>query len=102
MTKNIDQLPYYDPISAGSTMKISDVWMAELSSLIQTLQGYLSAFGDFIPPVTTAERALIQSPVEGQMIYNTDATPGPPRSAAVQIWQVKAGVGAWRTFTTVP
>ena len=102
MANQIDQLPYYDPLVKLETQKMSEVWIASMSAFIETLNGYLSQFGMFIPIVTTAQRASILSPVEGQFIYNIDAIPGPPRSAELQVWQVKADVGAWRTITTVP
>lgn len=72
MANNIDQLNYYDPLIKGSDAKISEDWRANLSAFIQTLQGYLSQFGMFMPQVTTAQRNTIQSPVNGQLIYNTD------------------------------
>lgn len=102
MAQDLDQLNYYDPLVNGKNDKMSEAWIANLSAMIQTLQGYLSAFGMFIPQLTTDQRGTIQVPVEGQLIYNIDATVGPPRSAEIQVWQVKAGVGAWRTITTVP
>ena len=102
MANNIDQLNYYDPLIRGKEDKISQDWMSNLSAFIETLQGYLSQYGMFIPIVTTAQMATIQSPVEGQLIYNIDYTVGPPRTANILIWQVKTGVGAWRVFTTTP
>lgn len=101
MTNQIDQLPYYDPLLKNSNQKMSEVWIAQVTSLIDTLNGYLSEFGMFIPKLTTAQRDSIQSPVEGQLIYNTDAIPGPPVTAQLQVWQLKAGVAAWRVITTV-
>ncbi len=71
MANNIDQLNYYDPLIKGKTDKLSDVWMTNLSAFIQTLQGYLTQFGILVPQLTTAQRNSIQSPVNGQIIYNT-------------------------------
>lgn len=102
MANSIDQLNYYDDLIKKNSLKMSEEWISQLSSFIDVLNGYLTPFGILIPQLTTEQRNSIQSPVEGQMIYNTDATVGPPRSAEIQIWQVKAGVGAWRTVTTVP
>lgn len=103
MANSIDELNYYDPlINKKSPDKMSEVWIAQLSALIQTLNGYLTPFGMLVPVVTTAQKGSIQSPVEGQLIYNSDATVGPPRTGALQVWQVKAGAGAWRTITTTP
>lgn len=72
MANNLDQLNYYDPLIQGKRDKMSEVWIANFAALIQTLQGYLSQFGMFVPQVTTAQRGTIQSPVNGQIIYNTD------------------------------
>lgn len=103
MANSIDELNYYDPLlNTEAPTKMSESWIAQLSALIQTLNGYLTPYGMLVPVVPTADKTSILSPVEGQMIYNIDATVGPPRSAELQIWQVKAGVGAWRTVTTVP
>ncbi len=101
MANDLDQLNYYDPLLDGRRETMSDAWVSNVAALIQTLQGYLSQFGMFLPQVTTAQRNSIQSPVEGQIIYNTDAIPGPPVTAELQVWQVKAGVAAWRVITTV-
>lgn len=72
MTNQIDQLPYYDPLLKNDdTLKMSEVWIAEMSTFIETLNGYLSDFGIFAPQLTTDQRNTIQSPVNGQIIYNT-------------------------------
>jgi hypothetical protein len=102
MSNDFDTLPLYDPLIKPGTDKMSDVWVDSLSTLFQTLIGYLTSGGIFLPRLTTAQRDALDSPEEGQVIYNTDVIPGPPRTGAPQIWQVKADVGAWRTFTTIP
>jgi hypothetical protein len=102
MANSIDQFNYYDDLVNPNNKKMSQDWISQLSSFVDVLNGYLTPFGILIPQLTTSQRDSIQSPVEGQMIYNTDATIGPPRSAEIQVWQVKAGVGAWRAVTTVP
>lgn len=71
MANQIDQLPYYDPLVKANGVYMADVWIAALSSLIDTLNGYMSQFGFLAPQLTTAQRDLIQSPVNGQIIYNT-------------------------------
>jgi hypothetical protein len=72
MAQDIDDFPYYDPLIKSETIKMSDVWIASLSAFNQTLTGYLTSFGMFMPLLTTAERDTIQSPGNGQLIYNTD------------------------------
>ena len=71
MTNQIDQLPYYDPLLKSKNDKMGDVWIAAFSSFIDTLNGYLTSYGIFAPQLTTAQRNSIQSPVNGQIIYNT-------------------------------
>lgn len=71
MANGIDQLNYYDPLIRGRDDKMSDVWISNMSAFIETLQGYLSEFGMFMPQITTDQRDSIQAPVNGQLIYNT-------------------------------
>jgi len=89
MATDFDQFPYYDPLVKKENQKMSDVWTSSMSAFLQNLQLYLSSFGMFVPTITTAQRNTIQSPQNGQMIYNTD-------TQAPQIFQN----GAWKTFTT--
>lgn len=102
MSNDIDLPPINDPVTKRSKDFLSDTWHDYMGYLIDTLVSYLSQYGMFVPNITTAERDSIPEPQEGQMIYNTDATPGTPRTGELQVWQVKAGVGAWRTITTTP
>lgn len=95
MANSIDQLNYYDPLVKSDTLKMSEQWIAQLSSLIDTLNGYLTLFGIFAPQLTTTQRDSIQSPVLGQLIYNTTTN-------ELQVYQSKAGTAAWRAITTVP
>lgn len=93
MSVNIDRPPLYNPITkdAGSKMPkdpVSDEWSSWFSTFMETLQGYLTQFGMLIPVVTNAQRASIQSPVNGQMVYNSD-------TGTFQGFQA----GAWKTFT---
>lgn len=83
MTNQIDQFPYYDPLVVNSNAKMSEVWIAQLTSFIDTLNGYLSTFGVFMPILTTAQRDSIQSPIDGQLIYNTDLGTAQYRKAGV-------------------
>jgi hypothetical protein len=100
MSQDFDELPVYDPITSNGD-KFSGKWQDSLSTFWQTLVGYLTQFGIKIPRMTVAQRDSIKSPEEGQLIYTTNTTVGPPRTASLQIWQVKSDIGAWRTITTV-
>jgi hypothetical protein len=95
MANSIDQLNYYDDLVRSGSLKMSDEWISQLSSFIDVLVGYLQPYGILLPQLTTAQRSEIQSPVLGQMIYNTDTD-------EVQVWQIKAGTPLWRAVTTVP
>lgn len=98
MARDFDYFPVYDPILKGGTLNMSSLWMDFMATFVETLTGYLSQNGIFIPQLTTAQRNALISPVEGQMIYLTDAIAGPPRTAQLQIWLVTADVGAWVTI----
>lgn len=71
MAQDFNQFPIYDPLVKGSSAKMGDTWISAMTSFIQTLIEYLSQFGIFVPQITTDERNTIQSPVLGQIIYNT-------------------------------
>lgn len=94
MANDFDLFPLYDGLikkdqEGKFTDKMANVWSDSLASFLQNLIGYLSQYGIFVPQVTTVQRNTIQSPQEGQMIYNT-TIPAP------QIYQN----GSWKTFTT--
>jgi hypothetical protein len=98
MARNFDDFPTYDPIIKNE-IYLSSVWSDFMATFIDSLQGYLSQNGIFMPILTLAQRNMIQTPVEGQTIYVSDAnTPTLPRTAQLQIWQVVAGVGQWTTI----
>jgi hypothetical protein len=88
MARGFDDMPMYDPVVKEESLKLSDIWSGYFSSFIETLISYLSENGIFVPKLTTAERNLIQTPEEGQMIFNTTTATG-------QIYQG----GAWVNFS---
>jgi len=99
MAQDFDNFPLYDPLVKSDGISMSDLWVAFIATFTQNLTGYLSQNGVFIPNLTVADKALITTPVEGQMIYVSDAnTPTLPRTAELQIWQLVAGVGQWTTI----
>jgi len=89
MARDLDDPPVYDALIRRDSTYMSSVFQDWFATNYQTMIGYLSQYGIFIPKVTTAQRDSIQSPVIGQMIYNTTID-------APQVWQA----GAWKTFTT--
>jgi hypothetical protein len=95
MANSIDQLNYYDPLVKTHSTKMSEEWISQMSSFIDVLNGYLTPFGILTPQVTTEQRDSIQSPVLGQLIYNTSTN-------ELQVYQIKIGIAAWRAITTVP
>lgn len=89
-TASIDQLPYYDPLLKGKPDKMAETWIASLSYFIDTLNGYITPFG-FVPPnLTQTQINSIQSPSNGQLIYNLTAD-------APQFWQQSSGL--WKTIS---
>ena len=102
MSVDIDQPPIYDAIIKNKPDYLNDVWVSWFSTFVQTLIEYLSQNGIFVPRLTTSQRNQIQTPQEGQLIYTTDIIGPPTRTGGLQVWQVKANVGAWRTITTTP
>lgn len=95
MANSIDQLNYYDDLVKKNSLKMSEEWISQLSSLVDVLNGYMTPFGFLTPQLTTDQRDSIQSPILGQMIYNTTTN-------ELQVWQIKLGVAAWRAITTTP
>jgi hypothetical protein len=93
MATSIDKPPIYDPITKDPKTHLplnplSDQWISWFTTFWETMQAYLSQNGVFISTITTAQRGAIQSPVNGQMIYNSD-------TGTFQGYQA----GAWKTFT---
>lgn len=71
MSIDFDQFPLYDPITSKDGTYLSNVWVNALATFYQTLTGYLTQGGIFFPPLTTTERNALQSPANGQVIYNS-------------------------------
>lgn len=70
MSIDFDQFPINDPIIKQGG-QISNVWSRSMAVFFQTLISYLTSGGIFLPQLTTAQRDDLQSPTNGQMIYNT-------------------------------
>lgn len=72
MATDFDEFPLDDPILDASDKPIfSNIWRGSISTFFQSLIGYLSQNGIFVPKLTTDQRDAIQTPENGQMIYNT-------------------------------
>ena len=71
MANDFDQFPVYDDLIKDKTLKMSDIWVDFISTFFMNLIGYLTQNGILLPQVTTTQRDAIQSPQEGQIIYNT-------------------------------
>lgn len=71
MAVDFDNFPTYDPLVAPDGIRMSAVWVTAMATFVQTLTDYLSQNGMFVPPVTTAQRNTLLTPVPGQLIYNT-------------------------------
>lgn len=72
MARDFDNFPTYDPIIKDQVY-LSNIWSDFMATFVESLQGYLSQNGIFVPRLTTAQRDSLQNTVNGQLIYNTDA-----------------------------
>lgn len=88
MANDIDRPPLDDRLVKISG-DLSDVWRDWIATFYQTMIDFLTQNGIYPSHLTTDDRDKINSPGEGQMIYNITIK-------APQIYQN----GAWKTFTT--
>jgi hypothetical protein len=70
MANDFDLPPVYDPVTKLKPDYLSAVWSNYLATFVDTLKDYLSQYGVLLPEITTAQRDSIQSPRNGQTIYN--------------------------------
>lgn len=95
MARDFDNFPVYDPI-IREDIYLSSAWTDFIAAFVESLQGYLSEHGMFVPRITIPERDAIQEPQEGQLIYVADeTTAGVPPTSHLLIWQVVSGTGQW-------
>lgn len=71
MAADFDNFPTYDPLIKDESVYMSGIWSDFLATFMQTLQGYLSQNGIFVPRLTTAQRDALRNVMNGQLIYNT-------------------------------
>lgn len=70
MARDFDNFPTYDPVIKDE-IYLSNIWSDFMATFVETLTGYLSQNGIFVPRLTTAERDALQNVINGQLIYNT-------------------------------
>lgn len=71
MARDFDNFPTYDPVIRQGSVYLSSIWSDFMATFVQSLQGYLSQNGIFVPQLTTAQRDDLQNVMNGQLIYNT-------------------------------
>lgn len=71
MARDFDNFPTYDPVIKQGSAYMSSIWSDFMATFIQTLTGYLSQYGMFVPQITSDQRDSIQNATNGQLIYNT-------------------------------
>lgn len=71
MANDFDEFPLYDPLVKAENNKMADGWVGAMSNFYQNLIGYLTQYGMLMPLLTTTQRDSIQTPQNGQLIYNT-------------------------------
>lgn len=97
MARDFDNFPTYDPIIKNQ-IYLSNIWSDFMTTFVESLKGYLSQNGMFLPPITLAQRNEIQNPQEGQIIYVSDSnSPTLPRTGATQVYEMVGGVLQWVT-----
>ena len=89
MANSFDTFPLYDNLLKAGTNKLSDVWKDSLATFSSNLNSYLTGSGILMPQLTTTQIAAIQSPVNGQMVYNVTTN-------ELEVYKA----GSWRTVTT--
>lgn len=72
MAINLDEPPFYDVLTKRERDYMSDVWRDWMATFYQSLTEYVTQFGIIVPNLTTVQRDSIQTPQNGQLIYNTD------------------------------
>ena len=90
MARDFDYFPTYDPL-VKNEVYLSNVWGDFMATFVESLREYMSAQGMFVPKLSLSDINAIQSPVEGQMVYNSS-------SNSLQIWQIVSGTGQWTTI----
>lgn len=72
MANDFDQFPLYDPLVDQDSNLMSNIWVGSISNFYMNLIGYLTQSGILLPQLTTKQRDELDSPQNGQVIYNTD------------------------------
>ena len=70
MARDFDSFPTYDPVIKDE-IYLSNIWSDFMATFVESLQGYLSQNGIFVPRLTTVQRDELRNLVNGQLIYNT-------------------------------
>ncbi len=71
MARDFDNFPTYDPV-VKDQVYLSNIWSDFLATFIESLQGYLSQNGMFVPVLTSMQQSDIQNPQIGQLAYISD------------------------------
>lgn len=71
MARDFDNFPVYDPVIRPIGFRLSSSWTDFMATFIQTLRGYLTQDGIFVPKLTTVQRDALKNVQDSQMIYNT-------------------------------
>lgn len=70
MAIDFDNFPVYD-VLVKRNVYMADIWADFFATFIETLQGYLSQNGIFVPQISTNQRDDLINVINGQLIYNT-------------------------------
>lgn len=90
MPNSFDRFPIGDAILKKDTLFISAIWASAFEYFYQNLVEYMNESGIFLPNLDQDQINDLQSPGNGQMLYNTTAD-------APQFYQVSSN--SWRTIS---
>lgn len=90
MPNSFDRFPTGDALVKKDTLFMSASWASFMEFFYENLISYLTEFGIFLPELEQSQIDDIQSPVNGQLLYNTTVD-------APQFYQVSSG--SWRTIS---
>jgi hypothetical protein len=90
MPNSFDRFPVSDPLLAKNSVLLSEEWASFLNYFYENLVQYMNEYGFYPVNLTQAQINAIQSPVNGQTLYNLTVD-------APQFYQ--ASSSSWKTIS---
>jgi len=67
---DFDDFPIYDEVIRRDTNKLSGIWRDFFAMFKENLSSYLTSGGIFLPNLTQTQIENLESPINGQTVYN--------------------------------